>query len=84
MKILKINAPCICSALCYVFNKAIMPTGKFPSWWKYRIVKPVFKKGNKNNFANYRPIAIFTSFSNVLEKLIYSWLLKHINNKYSS
>jgi hypothetical protein len=72
VKILKISTPCICSPLCYVLNKAAMPTGKFPSRLKYYIVKPIFKKGNTNNFANYRPIATFTSFSMVLEKLIYS------------
>jgi hypothetical protein len=66
VKILKISAACICSPLCYVLNKAAMPTGKFPSRLKYCIVKPIFKKGNTNNFAT------FTSFSTVLEKLIYS------------
>ena len=47
MKILKISASYICSPLCYVLNKAIMPTGNFPSRLKYCIVKPIFKKGNR-------------------------------------
>jgi hypothetical protein len=36
------------------------------------------KKGDKENVANYRPISLLTSFSKVLEKIIYDRLLKHI------
>jgi len=45
---------------------------------KYATVKPLLKKGNKDNVANYRPISLLTSFSNVFEKLIYDGLLNHI------
>jgi len=37
-------------------------TGVFPDRLKYAIVRPLFKKGNKNYISNYRPVSILTSF----------------------
>lgn len=79
MKILRISALYVCSPLCYIFDRAIS-TGEFPSHLKFSIVKLIFKKSDKENFANCRPISIMTLFSKVLEKIIYSRLLKRMNN----
>jgi hypothetical protein len=54
-----------------------MLSGTFPTRLKYATVKPLLKKGNNENVANYRPISLLTSFSKVLEKIIYDRLLKH-------
>ena len=40
-------------------------------------MKPVFKKADRNNVTNYRPISLLISFSKVLEKITYD-RLKHI------
>jgi hypothetical protein len=37
---------------------------------KFSIIKPTFKKGNKMNLTNYRPISLLTSFSKVFEKAL--------------
>jgi hypothetical protein len=55
-----------------------MLSGTLPSRLKYAIVKPLLKKGDRGNVANYRPISLLTSFSKVFEKIIYDRLLKHI------
>ena len=34
---------------------------------KYSIIKPLFKKGDKTDPSNYRPISMLTSFSKVFE-----------------
>jgi hypothetical protein len=44
-----------------------MLSGTYPSRLKYAMVKPLFKKGDKENVANYRPISLLTSFSKVFE-----------------
>jgi Notch-like protein len=75
---LKVSAPYISSPLNYICNKSIK-SGTFPTCLKYSIVKPLFKKGDKENMANYRPISLLTSFSKVFEKIIYERLLQHIN-----
>jgi hypothetical protein len=59
--ILKICAPFISSPLNYICNKSIN-SGVFPTHLKHSIVKPLFKKGDKENMTNYRLI-LLTSFS---------------------
>jgi len=41
-------------------------------------VKPLLKKRDRKDVANYRPISLLTSFSKIVEKIIYNRLLKHI------
>jgi hypothetical protein len=78
-KILKISASFISSPLSYICNKSIL-SGTFPTRLKYAIVKPLLKKGDKENVANYRPISLLTSFSKAIEKIIYVRFFKHIEN----
>jgi Notch-like protein len=42
--------------------------GIFPDRLKYAVVKPIFKKGDRSNITNYRPISMLSSFSKVFEK----------------
>ena len=78
--ILKLSVPYIVSPLTYICN-AILNSGVFPDRLKYAIIKPIFKKGDDQKI-NYRPISLLTSFSKVIEKLIYVRLLDHINANY--
>ncbi len=57
----------------------MMSTSTFPDRLKLSEVKPLFKKGEKINPSNYRPISLLTSLSKIFEKIIYSRLYKHIN-----
>ena len=47
--------------------KLIADSSSFPSMWKTSRIVPVFKKGNKCDVSNYRPIAILSNFSKVFE-----------------
>jgi len=44
--------------------------GIFPMRLKFSQLNPLFKKGNKLEMANYRPISLLTSFSKIFEKVI--------------
>ena len=77
-QILKLSVPYIICPLTYICN-AILNSGIFPDRLKYAIIKPIFKKGDDHEIINYRPISLLTSFSKVIEKLIYVRLLDHIN-----
>ena len=69
-KLLKISSPFIISTLAHTCNKSLS-SGIFPDRLKYSEIKPLFKKGDKLNISNYRPISNLTSFSKVLEKAMY-------------
>jgi Notch-like protein len=78
-KMLKVSAPYISFPLNYICSTYIR-SGTFPTCLKYCIVKPLFKKGDRENMDNYRPISLLTSFFKVFEKkIIYERLLQHIN-----
>ena len=56
-------------------------SGKYPQSFKLASVIPVFKKGDRNQCNNYRPISILPCISKILERIvhnqIYSFLSKH-------
>jgi hypothetical protein len=58
-RMLKISAPFISSPLSYICNRSML-SGTFPTRLKYTIVKPLLKKGDMENIANYRPISLLT------------------------
>jgi hypothetical protein len=78
-RIIKVSLPFIVSPLTYICNK-ILSTGVFPDRLKFGIVKPLFKNGETQNMANYRPIPLLTSFSKIIEKLMYARLINHIES----
>ena len=75
-KLLKFSSPFIHSPLTHICNKSLS-LGIFPDRLKYSEIKPLFKKGDRHNISNYRPISILTSFSKVLEKAVHFQLYEH-------
>ena len=51
-----------------------MSSGTFPSVLKTGIVSPVYKKGNPQQFDNYRPISTLSIFSKLFEKAINAFI----------
>ena len=49
-------------------------TGAFPSVLKTAKVVPVFKKGSKLNYSNYRPMSLLSNIEKILEKRMYKRL----------
>lgn len=58
----------ISKPLAHIVNLS-MRTGTFPSQLKKTLVKPLFKKGDKSNTENYRPIALTSPFSKLSERI---------------
>jgi hypothetical protein len=65
--------------LSYIGNR-ILSTGTFPDRLTFSEIKPLFKKGNRTTFVNYRPISLLPSFPKIFEKIIYKRLYQHIRN----
>jgi hypothetical protein len=47
---------------------------------KYSQVYPIYKKGEKSEISNYRPISVLTSFSKILENVIFNRLHTHVSD----
>lgn len=52
----------------------------FPNKLKEAIVRPIYKKGSRKEFSNYRPIAILPSVDKIIEKCIVEQLAKYLKN----
>jgi hypothetical protein len=76
VKILEVSSPFISPPLNYICNKLL--SGIFPCRLKYAEVVPLFKKSNKKDMSNYRPVSLLTAFSKVFEKVIYVRLYQHL------
>ncbi|VEN39160.1 unnamed protein product [Callosobruchus maculatus] len=53
--------------------------GVFPASWKIGCVQPIPKKGKKTD-PNYRPVALLSIMSKVMETVINTQLLKYLDN----
>lgn len=67
----------IASPLTHIINLSIS-NGVYPDKLKPVIIKPIYKKGNKNDINNYRPIALASIFSKIFEKVIYESLYNYL------
>lgn len=68
----------ILTPLTSLVNKSLAQ-GIFPSCLKTAKVYPKYKKGNINEPSSYRPISLLSTFSKILERVILTRLLNHLN-----
>ena len=60
------------------FSNLSLENGIFPEKMKIAKVIPLFKNGERENIANYRPISVLPCFSKVLEHIMYNRLYKYL------
>ena len=72
-RLLKFCASGISGSLCCLFNRSFAE-GCFPKAWKSALVVPVYKKGSNTVPGNYRPIALLSIVSKVLERIVHNKL----------
>ena len=60
---LKIFGDTICKPLELIVKHALT-TGVFPSEWKKGNIVPCYKKGEKQNLKNYRPVSLLSIYGN--------------------
>ena len=68
-ELLKLINEDICSSITLIINQSLT-SGIFPSHLKIAKITPIYKKGNKQCIANYRPISVLPIISKVLETII--------------
>ncbi len=67
------------SALAMLFNRSLNEA-TFPESWKKANITPIFKKGDRNNHTNYRPISLLSTVSKLFEKVVYKHIYNHIRH----
>jgi retron-type reverse transcriptase len=79
-RLIKDNINYFAPLLTELFNK-IISEGVYPSNEKIAKIIPLFKKGDKSNAANYRPISLLNICNKIFERLIFDqiddYLQKH-------
>ena len=58
-------------------------SSQYPNGVKYADVTPVFKKDEKSNKSNYRPISILLSLSKVYEGIMHNQIYPYLNKIFS-
>ena len=82
MKVLKSSSDKMLLALSHILY-LFLEKGKFIEYFKLATVCPVYKKGDKNNINNYRPVNLLSNISKLLEKIMYKRLISFIDkNKF--
>ena len=65
------NINSIADPLLHIFNMSL-EFGQVPKKMKMAKVIPIFKKGDHLTASNYRPISLLTTFSKILERIVYN------------
>ena len=69
-RVVKSSIHCFVEHLCYILNRSIF-SGFAPENFKLAKIVPLHKKGDIHDMSNYRPIAILSVFTKLLEKIMY-------------
>ena len=74
----KMSADIIDKPLHHIITLSLM-SSRFPSRWKYSKVIPLHKKDCKLECKNYRPVAILSPLSKILEKVVYEQMYNYFS-----
>jgi hypothetical protein len=78
-RMLKKEKERFCNLTLNLINETIT-NNKFPNALKIAKVIPIFKKGDKHNLNNYRPISLLPVLSKLVEKVINKQITKKLND----
>ena len=75
-RLLKNISDSVCHQLSDLYNFSLS-TGEFPSLWKQANVTPIYKKGDNQNKANYRPVSLISVVGKVLERIVFTHMYEY-------
>ncbi|KFP26779.1 hypothetical protein N325_03884, partial [Colius striatus] len=65
--------------LCIIYQQSWL-AGEVPSNWKSDSVKPVYKKGQKDDPGNYKPVSLTSVPGKLMEQIILSSSIQHMQD----
>ena len=77
--LLKEGATIIALPLSIIFNRSL-EQGYVPTCWKYGSVTPIYKKNDKSQPSNYRPITLLSSLGKARERCGQKYLHNYIKD----
>lgn len=78
-RVLKQLARVVAPILTVIFNKSLH-SAEVPEDWKKANVAPIFKKGERYNAENYRPISLTCIASKIMEHILTKHIMKHLES----
>jgi len=78
-KVIKQSVSYISLPLAHIC-KLMLRSGTFPTRLKFAEIKPIYKKGERMDISNYRPISLLPSFSKIFEKIIFQRLMYYFDH----
>ncbi|KFP73882.1 hypothetical protein N311_04133, partial [Apaloderma vittatum] len=78
-RVVKELAAVITKTLSIIYQHSWL-TGEVPSDWKSGDVTPIYKKGWKDNPGNYRPVSLTSVLGKLMEKIILSCIMRHMQD----
>ena len=79
-RILKEGAEEIGEILQAIFQQSI-DTGSVPYDWRTANISAIYKKGDKSKAANYRPVSLTSVTCKILEHIIFTNIMKHLQEQ---
>ena len=79
-KLIKLVSGPLSMPFTRIYNESIL-SGQVPAVFKIPKVTPIYKSGSMSELGNYRPISVISSFSEVLERLVYNQLMSFLEKE---
>ena len=76
---IKMISQYIAKPMCHIINMSLTQ-GIVPLQWKISRVTPIYKKGDKQEKSNYRPISVIPVLAKVIEKIVFKQIYEFLND----
>ena len=68
------------SPILHILNESLRQ-GSFPSVWMHSFVVPIFKAGDRQDMANYRPILILSTLAKIMDCIVSRRIMEFLGPK---
>lgn len=76
-KMLKYVSNSVSKPLTIIFNRSLREK-IFPDTWKRNMVVPIFKKGERSDPSNYRPVSLCSPLGKIMERIVFKNLFNYL------